>query len=113
MDDDFQRRLRQEAQARQVARRVLGVGEDADLEAIRRAWRRACLRYHPDRNPDDEDAERRLILVNCAYQALTGGDPCRDLLDREPAQPTRRDREAYDLDNAWGLFLWWRDKFFG
>jgi len=113
MDDDFQRRMRQEAQARQAARRLLGVAEDADLEAIKRAWRRACIKHHPDRNPGDEQAERRLILVNCAYRVLTGGDPCTDLLDGEPARPTVPDQETYNLDNAWGLFLWWRDKFFG
>ena len=52
-------------------------------------------------------------MVNCAYRVLTGGDPCTDLLDGEPARPTVPDQETYNLDNAWGLFLWWREKFFG
>ena len=109
----FAESRRQQATAREAARCVLGVDRNAAPEEIKTAWRRACMRYHPDRNRDDEQAERRLILVNCAYHVLTGGDPCRHLLDLEPAQPTPPHHETYNLNNAWGHFLWSRDTFFG
>ena len=64
-------------------------------------------------NRDDEQAERRLIVINRAYQVLTGDGPCRSPLEREPAQPTLPDHETYHLDDACGHVLWWRATFFG
>ncbi len=50
---------------------VLGVKRDASGEEIKRAFRSLALRYHPDRNPDDLDAERRFKEVLQAYQTLS------------------------------------------
>jgi len=57
------------------ARRVLGVEADADLDSVKRAYRRLARAFHPDLHPDlDVDArrllERRFAEVNAAYQAL-------------------------------------------
>lgn len=49
---------------------VLGVGQDAGLEEIRRAFRREALRWHPDRNPGDAIAERRFKAAAQAYEVL-------------------------------------------
>jgi preprotein translocase subunit Sec63 len=40
--------------------KVLGISVDDDEEAIKAAFRKAAKRYHPDLNPDDPSAERRL-----------------------------------------------------
>lgn len=56
---------------------VLNVNRDADDEAIRKAYRRLVARYHPDRNPS-EDAAEKFREVKQAYDVL--GDAERRLL---------------------------------
>uniref|UniRef100_A0A1I8I7E4 DnaJ homolog subfamily B member 9 n=1 Tax=Macrostomum lignano TaxID=282301 RepID=A0A1I8I7E4_9PLAT len=46
--------------------RVLGVSSQADQSSIRAAWKTACLKYHPDKNPDAEGFH----LINMAYSVL-------------------------------------------
>jgi curved DNA-binding protein len=52
---------------------VLGVDRDADEQEIKRAYRKLALKYHPDKNPDDQSAEERFKEINEAYEVL--GDP--------------------------------------
>ncbi|RMF14261.1 MAG: molecular chaperone DnaJ [Alphaproteobacteria bacterium] len=49
---------------------VLGVERGADIETIKKAYRKLALRYHPDRNPDDPEAESRFKEINEAYDVL-------------------------------------------
>jgi DnaJ-class molecular chaperone len=51
---------------------VLGLSRDADENAIKKAYKKAALRHHPDKNPDDRDgAEARFKNVSEAYEALS------------------------------------------
>lgn len=50
---------------------MLGVPRDADGAAIKAAFRKAAMKYHPDRNPDDPTAEARFKEVNEAYSVLS------------------------------------------
>lgn len=51
---------------------VLGVGRDADADAIKKAYRKLALKYHPDRNPDDGgNASVRFKEASEAYQVLS------------------------------------------
>ncbi|MCC6553800.1 MAG: molecular chaperone DnaJ [Polyangiaceae bacterium] len=50
---------------------VLGVARDASTEDIRKAYRQAALKHHPDRNPGDAAAEARFKEVTEAYQVLS------------------------------------------
>jgi molecular chaperone DnaJ len=60
---------------------ILGVQRDADEGAIKRAYRQAALKFHPDRNPDDSQAEERFKEATEAYEVLR--DPeLRGLYDR-------------------------------
>lgn len=49
---------------------VLGVPRDASQDAIKRAFRKLAMQYHPDRNKD-ADAETRFKEVNAAYEVLS------------------------------------------
>jgi len=47
---------------------ILGIPRDATDSQIRRAHRRLPRRFHPDRNPDDPEAEERFKQVQWAYE---------------------------------------------
>ena len=53
---------------------VLGVPRDADAESVKRAYRAAALRDHPDRNPGDPAAEERFKSASEAYATLRDPD---------------------------------------
>lgn len=50
--------------------KVLGVSPDASDEEIKRAYRRLAKQYHPDLNPGDQEAARRMQEVNAAYEQI-------------------------------------------
>ena len=50
---------------------VLGVGKDASAEEIKKAYRKAAMKYHPDRNPGDKEAEERFKECGEAYEVLS------------------------------------------
>jgi molecular chaperone DnaJ/curved DNA-binding protein len=49
----------------------LGVSEDADAKTIKKAYRDLARKHHPDRNPDDPEAEERFKAVQEAYAVLS------------------------------------------
>ncbi len=53
--------------------KILGVDPSASQEEIKKAYRKLVLKYHPDRNPGDKEAEERFKEINEAYEVL--GDP--------------------------------------
>lgn len=50
---------------------VLGVSRDASETDIKKAYRRLAMKYHPDRNPDDDSAADRFKEISEAYEALS------------------------------------------
>ena len=50
--------------------KVLGISPDASDEEIKRAYRRLAKLYHPDRNPGDQEAARKMQQVNAAYEQI-------------------------------------------
>lgn len=49
----------------------LGVSPDSDEKTIQKAYRRAAMRYHPDRNPDKPDAAEKFREIAAAYEVLS------------------------------------------
>ncbi len=54
--------------------KVLGVSPDASDEEIKRAYRRLAKKYHPDLNPGDAEAARKMQEVNAAYEQIKDPD---------------------------------------
>jgi molecular chaperone DnaJ len=50
---------------------VLGVGESASADEIKRAYKKLARQHHPDRNPGDKQAEEKMKDVSEAYEVLS------------------------------------------
>ena len=50
--------------------KVLGLSPDASDEEIKKAYRRLAKKYHPDLNPGDAEAARKMKEVNAAYEQI-------------------------------------------
>lgn len=50
--------------------KVLGVSPDASDEEIKKAYRRLAKEYHPDRNPGDREAAKKMQQINDAYDRI-------------------------------------------
>lgn len=50
---------------------ILEVSRDADKNTIKKAYRQMAMRYHPDKNQGDKEAEEKFKYVNEAYQVLS------------------------------------------
>ncbi len=50
---------------------ILGVSRDADINEIKRAYRKLAMKYHPDRNKDDAEAAEKFREVTEAYEVLS------------------------------------------
>ena len=53
---------------------VLGVSKTADSKEIKRSYRKLAMKYHPDRNSDDPDAEDKFKEASMAYEVLSDSD---------------------------------------
>ena len=50
---------------------VLGVDRNAGEDAIKKAYRKLALKYHPDKNPGDKEAEEKFKEAAEAYEVLS------------------------------------------
>ena len=112
-DAEFMERISRNLEARRIACKVLGVEEMASKKELKKAYRRTAMEFHPDKNLDDTDANKKFALVKCAYELLAEDKPCPELLKEINSWPGVPEDDKYKLDNPWGHFLWWREKFFG
>jgi len=61
--------------------KILGVNRDASDEEIKKSYRRMAMQYHPDRNPENREAEEKFKLASEAYEVLRDSEK-RGLYDR-------------------------------
>jgi len=50
---------------------ILEISKNSDNETIKKAFRKLALKYHPDRNQGDKEAEEKFKMINEAYQVLS------------------------------------------
>ncbi|MCC2958048.1 molecular chaperone DnaJ [Massilia sp. IC2-477] len=60
---------------------ILGVAKTASEDDIKKAYRKLAMKYHPDRNPDNKEAEEKFKEVKEAYEMLTNPEK-REAYDR-------------------------------
>ncbi|MFA4948047.1 MAG: DnaJ domain-containing protein, partial [Candidatus Krumholzibacteriia bacterium] len=53
---------------------VLGIGRDTSVDEIKKAYRKLALKYHPDRNPGNREAEEQFKEATEAYEVLRDKD---------------------------------------
>src|SRR6476661_824109 len=68
--------------------KTLGVSKKASEDEIKKAYRKLARKYHPDRNPDDPEAEEKFKEISAAHDVL--------------ADPEKR--KEYDAGGAFGGF---------
>ena len=54
--------------------KILDVNIFASNEKIKKSYRELAMKYHPDRNPGDEEANRKFIDINEAYEILSNNE---------------------------------------
>lgn len=52
---------------------VLGVSPDVSQDEVTKAYRRLAKKYHPDLNPNDENAAKKMSEINAAYEEIKSG----------------------------------------
>ena len=53
---------------------ILGVSREATEDDLKKAYRKLAMKYHPDRNQGDKDAEAKFKELNEAYDVLKDGE---------------------------------------
>ena len=80
---------------------VLGVSRNASSEEIKKAYREAAFKYHPDRNAGDAAAEEKFKNINAAY-AVLGDEAKRADYDRYGTTTQQAYQQTYSQSNPFG-----------
>ena len=80
---------------------VLGVSRNASSEEIKKAYREAAFKYHPDRNAGDAAAEEKFKNINAAY-AVLGDETKRADYDRYGTTTQQAYQQTYSQSNPFG-----------
>lgn len=72
---------------------VLGVAKNASDDEIKKAYKKMAIKYHPDRNPDNKEAEEKFKEAAEAYDVL-----------RDPQKRARYDQFGHEAVNGAGGF---------
>jgi molecular chaperone DnaJ len=85
---------------------ILEIHRDASGAEIKKAYRKLAVRYHPDKNPGDKEAEETFKLINEAYEILSH-DEKRQIYDRYGKEGLERQGggfHANSMDDIMDIF---------
>lgn len=92
---------------------VLGVDRNASKDDIKKAYRKMAMQYHPDRNPDDKQAEEKFKEAAEAYEVLSN-DEKKSVYDRYGHNGLRGGGQDYQgFSNINDIFSHFSDIFGG
>lgn len=85
---------------------ILGVGRTASLDEIKKAYRKLALKYHPDRNPNNKEAEDKFKEAAEAYEVLGDTDKRRkyDQFGHDGLRPGADFRPFTDVNDIFSAF---------
>lgn len=86
---------------------LLGVAKNATTDEIRKAYRNLALKYHPDRNPGDKEAEKKFKEISQAYDVLSDAEKRKkyDLYGHEGLQGfATRDFQSASFEDIFEAF---------
>ena len=69
---------------------TLGVSRDADAKTLKSAFRKKAMKYHPDRNPDNAEAEAKFKELGEAYERAGNADSALAVYERFVALEANR-----------------------
>eukprot|EP00172_Hildenbrandia_rubra_P003011 Plantae.Rhodophyta-Hildenbrandia_rubra.ctg4362.p2 GENE.Plantae.Rhodophyta-Hildenbrandia_rubra.ctg4362~~Plantae.Rhodophyta-Hildenbrandia_rubra.ctg4362.p2 ORF type:complete len:474 (+),score=98.90 Plantae.Rhodophyta-Hildenbrandia_rubra.ctg4362:1025-2446(+) len=91
---------------------ILGVDRSADTATIKRAFRKLAMKYHPDKNPGDKNAEKLYVELSSAHEVLAD-EGKRRTYDQFGEEGVRQMREGDDEGGFGGGFGGFEDMFSG
>lgn len=88
---------------------ILGVNKDSTESEIKKAYRKLAMKYHPDRNQGDKDAEEKFKEINLAYEVLSDKEK-RAQYDRFGPDAFKQGQgfggfsQSFDFDDIFDIF---------
>lgn len=89
---------------------ILEVGRSASQDEIKKAYRKAALKYHPDRNPNNKEAEEKFKEAAEAYEVLSDTDK-RRRYDQYGHEGVRAGTDYHGYSNVNDIFSTFSDIF--
>lgn len=91
---------------------ILGVQKNASEEEIRKAYRKVAMQYHPDKNPNNKEAEEKFKEASEAYEVLRDTDK-RSKYDRYGHAGLKGGQDFHGFSNVNDIFSHFSDIFGG
>ncbi len=91
---------------------VLGLARGADKSAIKSAYRKMAIKFHPDKNPNDSEAEEKFKEASEAYEVLSD-DAKRQRYDQFGHEGLRGGRDYHTYTDINDIFSMFSDVFSG
>ncbi|KAI8869598.1 DnaJ-domain-containing protein [Ramicandelaber brevisporus] len=82
--------------------KILGLTRSATKQQIKKAYKKLSMKYHPDKRPGDEEAEKKFIEIGEAYDALND-DESRRIYDNYGAEGLKKHRQGQDAGGHHGF----------